>query len=131
MSDWKDALDAPEARKWEYEEGDTFSGEVLDVGSYTGEYGTSPTVTIMPDSDTTEGGVPVSTDEPLIFFASPKLANDEVERLDPKVGDLFAIKYKGDKPTKDGKSTYKVFRAAIKRGTAATALAAEEKKADW
>lgn len=136
MSDWLDGLDAPDARRWEFsKEGDQLVGEVVGVGTFTGDYGTSPTVTIMPDvANTTEDGSKVKEGEALIFYASAKIAADEFEAKRPAVGDLLAIRYKGERDTKDGKNTYKVFAFAIQKAVVAaldSADKAQTGQADW
>ena len=134
LGSWLDQLEAPDARRWEFEDdGDTLVGEVVGLGEYTGEYGTSRTVTILPDVENTlEKGERVQAGEPLIFYASAKIAADELDAKDPRVGDELGIAYKGEKSSKDGKNTYKVFRMAIKRNSAvASELKQDAGQADW
>jgi hypothetical protein len=115
MSSILDRLEAPDARRWEFEdEGDQLVGEVIALGTYTGEYGESRTVTVMPDvSTTTESGSKVQPGEPLIFYASAKLAADALEAEDPSVGDQIGIRYNGERSSKDGKNSYKLIRIAV------------------
>lgn len=135
-SDWLEGLDAPDARRWEFEQdGDQLVGEVVATGTFTGDYGTSNTVTIMPDvENTTEDGSKVQPGEALIFYASSKIAADEFEAKRPAVGDLLAIRYKGERSTKDGKNSYKVFAFAIQKAVLANldkAAEGSDAKADW
>ena len=129
MSSLLDKVNAPSARRWEFTEGDLLIGEVTGLGSYTGEYGTSRTVTVYPSKETTEDGKAVSA-EPLIFFASSSVAAQELDQADPQVGDEIAIKYHGEKPTKTGGNTYKLFRIAVEH-TNKLAKAVEETGGGW
>lgn len=109
-----DALDAPDARKWEGDsEGDFVIGTILKLGTFTGEYGTSPTVIIQVQSGQ-EGGQPMEEGESVIFYASATVARNELENADPRAGDRIGVKYHGTATGKSG-NDYKKFKVAVER----------------
>jgi hypothetical protein len=112
MSDLMDRLDAPDARKWEHEEGDVLVGTIVNLGTFTGDYGTSRTVTVDPEDGTTESGSALTEKESLIFYASASVAANELEAAGPKIGDRIGIKYHGTRPGKSG-NDYKLYRIAV------------------
>jgi hypothetical protein len=115
-ADLMDRLDAPEARRWEYEaEGDTLVGTVLNLGTFTGDYGSSPTVTVEAEEGSAENGESIEAGEAIIFYASPKIAQDELEAAAPNVGDRIGIRYHGERQPKRGENAYKVFKVAVER----------------
>lgn len=99
LTDWEtltQRLDEPTPPKWEHEPGDKLLGTVVDLGTYEGEYGSSPTVTIDAVEGSTEaGGTAIAPGERRIFYASRTVARSKVEGKKPQIGDRIGIAYKG------------------------------------
>jgi hypothetical protein len=110
-----DQLDAPQARKWEYEEGDVLIGTVLQLGTYSGDYGTCRTVVVEPEEGTTEEGNGDAANEPLLFYASAKTAADELDNSDVAVGDRIGIQYHGMREAKGSGNKYHLFRIGVEK----------------
>ncbi len=128
MSNWYEAVDAPDARRWEYEEGDLLVGSIVAIGEYSGEYGTSQTVTVDPDKPSTEAGKALK--EQVVVYASPTVLARKLKDAGLRVGDKVAIKYHGETSAKDGRNTYKNFGVAVDRAQGLAAQAASD-GADW
>lgn len=118
-----DQLDAPDARRFEFEEvGDQLVGTVVSTGTYTGDFGTSPTYTIraeLANSIENAGNGDLTDEELVIVYASQKLLREKLEEQQVGVGDVVAIRYNGEKPTKDGRNTYGLWNVAKKPGVVA------------
>lgn len=111
-------------------EGEGLQGVVQAISTLTSDYGDYPAVTLKV---TKVMGKPLTGQEEVIkpgdeimIRCFKTVARNEFERTDPQRGDTWAVKYFGNKATKDGKNEYSLFRAAVSRGTgkAATSEAA-------
>jgi hypothetical protein len=98
--------------KWDYETGDVLIGRVIDVGTWSGEYGESPTVTVLVDEagSTEQGGNPIPLGAERIIYCSPTVVRNEIEKQSPRNGDRLAVKFRGDHP-----NGYKDFRVIVVR----------------
>lgn len=101
-----DLLDA-ESQTWKPDtEGDTVKGKLIDRGEWTGDYGTSPTLTIQTDA----GDI-------YVVFCSSGVLKSNVERQNPQIGDEVGIRYLGEAEGKSGR-TYKNFKFVVVRSAA-------------
>ena len=83
---------------WKPEEGDSLTGRVIDVEQMENEYGIHPVLTIV-----TDGGREVT------WHVFGTVAQKEVARQRPKVGDGIGVKYLGQP---EGKA-YKLWRVVV------------------
>jgi hypothetical protein len=112
-----DSLDQEvEARKWEYEEGDTLVGRVLDIFEGTGDFGPYKGYVVSPEPEhTTEDGnnEAVQEDDPLVWYVND---NSAAKRSIPasgiNVGDRLGVKYVGERQSK-GDRTFKKFNVKV------------------
>ena len=86
-------------------EGDTIIGTVTNVSTRDAEYGTYTIVTILPDS----------ADEPLAVHCTGSVLAGHVADDGPAKGDRYAIRYAGERQSKNGR-TYKDWRTALRKG---------------
>jgi hypothetical protein len=113
-----DGLDQEvEARRWEYDEGDTLVGKVIDVFEGDGDYGPYKGYVVAPEAEfTTEDGGnsdAVSEDDPLIWYVND---NSAAKRSIPasgiSIGDRLGVKYVGERESKGGR-TFKKFNVKV------------------
>lgn len=106
-----------ESRKWEYEEGDTLVGTVLNVIDGDGDFGPYKGYIVQPEpANTTEAGgdnSAVSEDDPLIFYVNE---NSAARRSVPAggidAGDRLGVKFVGERDSKGGR-TFKKFNIKV------------------
>ncbi len=85
-------------------EGDTIIGIVETVSTRDGEHGTYPIVTIQTDDG-----------EHRAVHGFGTVLAGHIEQDKPQPGDRYAIRYAGERGSKNGR-TYKDWRTAIRRG---------------
>lgn len=100
-TDW-DALqeeaDAPTPPRWDHDTGDVLMGTVVDVGEYTGDYGTCKTVTVEAVEGSTENGEPIQPGYRCTWYASRTVAASKLDKAlkrGLREGDSIAIKAQG------------------------------------
>lgn len=86
------------------QEGDTIIGIVETVSTRDGEHGTYPIVTIQTDDG-----------EHRAVHGFGTVLTGHIEQDKPQPGDRYAIRYAGERGSKNGR-TYKDWRTAIRRG---------------
>jgi hypothetical protein len=131
-TDLFDKLDQEPASSWVPEDGDKLVGTVTSIGSWTGDYGTSTTVTIEVEKGSTEEGEQIDAGELRTFYASSTAAASQLERANPSVGDRIGVAYKGKATGKSGRE-YHDYRVAVDRKVplaAAAAIAPREPAGD-
>jgi hypothetical protein len=101
-------VDREYAKAWRYQPDDKLVGEVVELSQRDGAYGTYPIVTVRKD-DGSE----------LAFHAFHTVAQNELARARPQVGERIAIKYVGVASGADGRSSYHRYRVAVDRPAAA------------
>lgn len=111
-------LDQEQAKAWVPEEGDKIVGTVTHIGEWTGEFGTSTTVTIEVEDGSTEEGEPIEAGALRTFYASSTAAASQLERANPSVGDRIGVAYKGKAAGKKSGREYHDYRVAIDRKVA-------------
>jgi hypothetical protein len=109
-----DKLDQEPATSWVPEEDDKLVGTVTALGTWTGEYGTSQTVTIEVEKGSTEEGEAIEAGSLRTFYASSTAAASQLERANPSVGDRIGVAYKGKATGKSGRE-YHDYRVAVDR----------------
>jgi hypothetical protein len=109
-----DKLEQEPATSWSPEDGDKLVGTVTAIGTWTGEYGTSTTVTIEAEKGSTEEGEAIAAGELRTFYASSTAAASQLERANPSVGDRIGVAYKGKATGKSGRE-YHDYRVAVDR----------------
>ena len=138
MSNMRARLEAAKAPSWLTKEhrpvkGDILSGEIVNISTGTSEYGDYTILTFgfsgHPDDEVTRGGTSdfkVKTADgevpwtggPLAWHAIGTVADNEVTRANPHIGDRAGVLYDGtaiaQKGTGKGKS-YDIFRYAVDR----------------
>jgi hypothetical protein len=116
-------LDQEQAKAWIPEDGDKLVGTVTHIGEWTGEYGTSVTVTIEAEKGSTEEGEAIEPESLRTFYASSTAAASQLERANPSVGDRIGVAYKGKATGKAGRE-YHDYRVAVDRKVPLAAPAA-------
>jgi hypothetical protein len=96
----EEQLDAEYAPAWRPDPGDKLVGIVTEISEREGAFGVYPIVTVMGDDG-----------ETLAFHAFHEVAQNELARLAPKLGDAIGVKYLG-KDEARGYHRYRVRRAA-------------------
>lgn len=130
-NDLFDKLDEEPASGWHPQEGDKIVGTVTHIGEWTGEYGTSKTVTIEVEDGSTEGGesdeggVAIEAGSLRTFYASSTAAASQLDKANPSVGDRIGVAYKGLATGKSGRE-YHDYRIAVDRKVPLAAVAAPE-----
>ncbi len=95
MSNLAEQLDV-DPEKWAHEENDKLLGEVVEVGTYEGEYGACSTYTIRAEHGSTEeGGKPIPEGAEMILYASRTVLRNKLDSIRPRVGDRLGVKYLG------------------------------------
>jgi hypothetical protein len=86
-----------EAEKWTHEPGDKLYGRIIELGTYSGEYGSSETIALLVNEEgaTEEGGKPIPLESERIFYASRTVPARWVAENTLSVGDWLGVKYKG------------------------------------
>lgn len=108
--DLLDSIDEEDSEGWVPEEaGEGVQGVVLKIGETRSDFSdqAAPTVTI----ETSEG-------EKLRVIGYGTVLRREILDADPKPGDLFAVRYFGEKPIKKGPfagKTFKHYKVAVRR----------------
>jgi hypothetical protein len=115
-----DKLDQEPAKAWVPEEDDKIVGTVTFIGEWTGDYGTSKTVTIETEKGSTEEGEAIEVGSLRTFYASSTAAASQLERANPSVGDRIGVAYKGKQTGKAGRE-YHDYRVAVDRKVALAA----------
>lgn len=121
MSDsFIDSLDSGgiESRKWEYAEGDTLVGTVLDVFDGDGDFGPYKGYVVAPEQEnTTEDGGnsdAIAADDPLVWYVND---NSAAKRSIPssgiKIGDRLGVKYVGVETAKNSGREFKKFNVKV------------------
>lgn len=87
------------------DEGDTIIGQITQISSRDTEYGTYTIITILPDGE----------DTPLAVHCTGTILASHIDADQPAVGDRYAIRYAGERQSKNGR-TYRDWRTAIRRG---------------
>ena len=91
------------AEGWAPEPGDILTGEVETISYRASEYGEDyPIVTVAVAEGTTQDGKPVEASR-LAFHAFRSVARSQVSQAAPVAGDLAAIRYDGEKHSKNGR----------------------------
>jgi len=113
-----------EARKWEYEEGDTLVGRVLDIIDGSGDYGPYKGYVVAPEAEfTTEDGGnsdAVSEDDPLIFYVNENsAAKRSIPATGIAVGDRLGVKFVGEREAKSGRM-FKKFNVKVESALTAS-----------
>lgn len=106
--DLSDQLDRDYAPAWRPDPGDKLIGEVVELSQREGAYGTYPIVTVRQDSG-----------EELALHAFHTVAQNELAKARPQIGERIAIKYAGQRLGGDGKSKYHAYKVAVDRPAAA------------
>lgn len=101
-------VDREFADAWRPDPGDKLVGDVVELGQRDGAYGAYPIVTVRRD-DGTE----------LALHAFHTVAQTELARARPQIGERIAIKYVGKKTGADGRSSYHAYKVAVDRQAAA------------
>jgi len=105
-----------EARKWEYDEGDTLVGTVVDVFDGDGDYGPYKGYVVEPEVDnTTEEGSSdtIAADDPLVWYVNENsAARRSIPGTGISVGDRLGVKYVGERDAKNGR-TFKKFNVRV------------------
>jgi hypothetical protein len=101
-------VDREFAEAWRPEPGDKLVGEVVELSQRDGSFGVYPIITIRRD-DGTE----------LALHAFHSVAQNELARARPQVGETIAVKYVGKKTGADGRSSYHAYKVAVDRPAAA------------
>ena len=88
---------------WAPEPGDILTGEVETISYRASEYGEDyPIVTVTVAEGTTQDSKPVEESR-LAFHAFRSVARSQVAQGAPVAGDLVAIRYDGEKHSKNGR----------------------------
>jgi len=91
------------AEGWAPEPGDILTGEVETISYRASEYGEDyPIVTVTVAEGTTQDSKPVEESR-LAFHAFRSVARSQVAQGAPVAGDLVAIRYDGEKHSKNGR----------------------------
>ncbi len=97
-------VDREYAEAWRPEPGDKLIGEVVELSQRDGEFGSYPIITIKQGNG-----------EELALHAFHTVAQNELARVRPQVGETAAIKYIGKRTAQDGRTTFHAYRVAVDR----------------
>src|SRR5262245_36561645 len=131
MSDWQslsEQLDTDDSERWEHVEGDRLLGTLVELGSWSGEFGDSLTVTVETAPGSTSNGEPIKAGERRILYASRTVLAKKLEELEPKVGDRLGVLYKG--LVAGGANEYHGYSVRVSRRAPTPAAAQSESGAD-
>lgn len=105
-------LDEPTAPAWRAEkEGDVIVGDVRARGNYDAGFGEYPIVTVAVDTAISNGAA-LSEPQLAIHGLGVVLA-DKIRQFDPQPGGKIAVRFNGEKPSKDAaKQPYKDWSVA-------------------
>jgi hypothetical protein len=116
--DFMEQLDQEvEARKWEFEEGDTLVGTVVSIFEGEGDYGPYKGYVVSPEKEnTTEDGgsnEAVSADDHLVWYVNENsAARRSIPAAGISIGDRLGVKYVGERKAKNDR-TFKKFNVRV------------------
>lgn len=117
--DVTDLLDAEDAAIWSPAKDDTSGhdrdllGTIVDIGEFVGDYGSSPVFIIDRGHDGEQCNPPGRFAK---WFAFGKVAEGEVDRNQPRVGDKIGIRFRGFGEVQSGANKgkpYPLYRVAV------------------
>lgn len=99
-------LDKDYAEGWRPKEGDSIVGEVTDIDTGYSEYNnlTYPIVTVKRQG----------TDELVALHCFHDVLRKRILQLEPKIGEILGVLYKGKKPSRDGRREIAVYTVKVK-----------------